>query len=258
MRNGEWSKLVSVAGRILLAFLFVFSQSAWAGEDPKAKDNPKPTEKAVGQQTGEKTSSVVTPAKTEVEDLQAESAEKSAAEERPSGNGQHEGIKVHGHWTIEVRNPDGSLATRRVFENAYTPTSFLASLLARQASVGFWSVGLNGTNTVPAPCLSSGQPGACVIFEAGASAAGLAPSSNLFTTLTVNANANSLVLAGTATVGQTGAINLVSTTATSCPNSTPPSTPCIGQAQGFTLTGIAPISVSLGQLVSVTVVISFS
>jgi len=255
MRNSEWSKLVSVTGRILLAFLFVFSQSAWAGQDPKAKDNPKPAQQEAARQTGEKPSSVTMTEKMDAEEGQAE---KSSMEERPTGNGSHEGIKVHGHWTIEVRNPDGSLVTRRVFENAYTPTNFLASLLARQASVGFWSVGLNGTNTVPAPCLSAGQPGACSIYEAGASAAGLAPSSNIFTTLTVNANANTVVLAGTATVGQTGAINLVYTTPTTCPNSTPPSTPCLGQAQGFTLTGIAPISVSLGQLVSVTVVISFS
>jgi hypothetical protein len=254
MKNSEWSKLVSVAGRILLAFLFVFSQSARAGEDPKAKDNPKPLQQAAVQQSGEKQSSPAMTEKMKTEERQAE----TLVEKRPTGNDSHEGIKVHGHWTIEVHNPDGTLVTRRVFENAYTPSSFLASLLARQASVGFWSVGLNGTNSVPAPCLSAGQPSACSIFEAGASAAGLNPSSNIFTTLTVNANANTLVLAGTATVGQTGAINLVYTTPTTCPNSTAPSAPCLGQAQGFTLTGIAPINVSLGQLVSVTVIISFS
>jgi hypothetical protein len=35
--------------------------------------------------------------------------------------GSHEGIKVHGHWTIEVKNPDGSLVSRREFENAIDP-----------------------------------------------------------------------------------------------------------------------------------------
>jgi hypothetical protein len=29
-----------------------------------------------------------------------------------------EGIKVHGRWTVEVRNPDGSLASRSEFDNA--------------------------------------------------------------------------------------------------------------------------------------------
>jgi hypothetical protein len=32
--------------------------------------------------------------------------------------GQHEDIKVHGHWTTEVRNPDGKIATHREFENS--------------------------------------------------------------------------------------------------------------------------------------------
>ena len=35
----------------------------------------------------------------------------------PSG-GPAEGIKVHGHWTIEVRDPDGTLVTHREFEKA--------------------------------------------------------------------------------------------------------------------------------------------
>src|SRR2546423_15522419 len=40
--------------------------------------------------------------------------------EASPGRGQQEGIKVHGHWTIEVRNPDGTLVTHREFENALT------------------------------------------------------------------------------------------------------------------------------------------
>jgi hypothetical protein len=32
--------------------------------------------------------------------------------------GAREGIKVHGHWTIEIRNPDGTLASRSEFENS--------------------------------------------------------------------------------------------------------------------------------------------
>jgi hypothetical protein len=49
MRKGELSKLVSVASRILLAFLFVFSQSAWAGQDPIAKDLAKDLQSAALQ-----------------------------------------------------------------------------------------------------------------------------------------------------------------------------------------------------------------
>ena len=47
-----------------------------------------------------------------------EPAEEADAPEE--GDGSNEGIQVHGHWTIEVTNPDGSLATRTEFENALT------------------------------------------------------------------------------------------------------------------------------------------
>jgi len=270
MRNSEWSKLLSVAGRILLAFLFVFSQSARAGQDPKARDNLKLAQQTAVQQTAEKPSYAAMTTRTEAEEEQAETAAKLPREENFSGGRKHEGIKIHGHWTIEVHNPDGTLATRRVFENAYQPNIFLAGILARQASVGFWSVVLASSNGATSPCLSGGSPVACQIFEAGAFAAGLAPSSGFFNTLTVNTNANvaansfTLVFAGTATVGQTGVIDTVITDATTCVNSTPPSTPCFGPSIQFTAASLAagssnpPINVSLGQLVSVTVVISFS
>src|SRR4051812_28098741 len=31
-----------------------------------------------------------------------------------------EGVTLRGHWVIEVRNPDGTLVTRREFDNALT------------------------------------------------------------------------------------------------------------------------------------------
>lgn len=41
-----------------------------------------------------------------------------AAAARTSGRGMHEGIKVHGHWSIEVRNPKGKLLSHTEFENS--------------------------------------------------------------------------------------------------------------------------------------------
>jgi hypothetical protein len=35
-----------------------------------------------------------------------------------SSGGMRDGFKVHGHWTIDVRNPNGSLASHREFENS--------------------------------------------------------------------------------------------------------------------------------------------
>ena len=70
-------------------------------------------------------------------------AQKAAEEEeetaKPAKPGS-EGIKIHGHWVIDVRNPDGTLAAHRDFHNSlvtltgasYGPTGdqILAALLS--------------------------------------------------------------------------------------------------------------------------------
>jgi hypothetical protein len=68
------------------------------------------------------------------------------------------GIKVHGHWVLEVKNPDGSVAERKEFENSLVtvgePTGNssgsygLSQILAGQAYVYQWSVGLTNSITV--------------------------------------------------------------------------------------------------------------
>lgn len=52
-------------------------------------------------------------------------------------------IKVHGDWTIEIRNPDDSLADRRVFTNDLTADGAhaLAGILAGNYTVNHWSIG---------------------------------------------------------------------------------------------------------------------
>ena len=65
----------------------------------------------------------------------------ATVERRPGGN--HEGITVHGHWTIEVRNPDGKLVSHTEFENALAPSggaALLAGLLAGTVTPGSWEV----------------------------------------------------------------------------------------------------------------------
>ena len=48
-----------------------------------------------------------------------------------------EGIKVHGDWTVEVTNPDGSLATRKQFSNYITEEGFgvLAALMTHDQPI---------------------------------------------------------------------------------------------------------------------------
>jgi hypothetical protein len=258
MRNSELKKLVSVAGRILLAFVFVFSQSAWAGQDQKTKDKAS-ARKASAQQAQEKQAPVAS-ANAQSEEAQNTAAarnaaeESSVAEEKPSGDGSREGIKVHGHWTIEVRNPDGSLVSHREFENSLATgangsgSSVLSSILGRANSVGLWDIHLGGSI-----CGTSSAPGPCELAEPGG---GTSPA--IFNTLSVGVNAGKVVLAGTATAQIAGAIVEVDTIASVCPPSNPPSSPCLNHAN-FTVAFLGtPISVSAGQIVQVQVAISFS
>jgi hypothetical protein len=46
-----------------------------------------------------------------------------------SGSGQ-EGFTVHGNWTVEVTNPDGSLVARKQFSNKFTGQHIVAALLS--------------------------------------------------------------------------------------------------------------------------------
>jgi len=80
------------------------------------------------------------------------------SERKPGGN--HEGIQVHGHWVIEVRNPDGTVTARREFENAIQPSgmAYIASLLAGNNSPGGLSVLLNGA-TASLGVGAANQPG---------------------------------------------------------------------------------------------------
>ncbi len=91
----------------------------------------------------------------------------TAALASPAG-GPTEGIKVHGSWTLEVRNPDGTLVSRQEFENALSTgaeggTAALQKFLARTNTVGSWIIELN--NSGGGPCLASGNPAVCSIVE---------------------------------------------------------------------------------------------
>jgi hypothetical protein len=70
-----------------------------------------------------------------------------------SGKGLNDGIHVHGYWTIDVTNPDGTVTAHREFENSIqTPgATFLASLLAGNNASGGLSILLNGSPTGTPP-----------------------------------------------------------------------------------------------------------
>lgn len=97
----------------------------------------------------------------------------------PSSKGSHEGITVHGHWMIEVRNPDGSVDKHLEFENSICPTqtdstsgvtfpggALALSLFATgQATPGAWMIVLGNKSAVNK---TAGVPPGCVAMGASA------------------------------------------------------------------------------------------
>jgi hypothetical protein len=226
MSNNGWNKLVGVAGRLLMANLLVFSQSLWAMQDQQAKGKKASAEKAAAPQ----------------------STDSTAAKEKPY-RGSHEGITVHGHWTIEVRNPDGSLVRHVEFENSLDPgfttanptagqpplvipggAAYLSALLTGQwgapVSPAGWQIALVGPGGLPnlttsdpnAACdiaLGTGaQIAACVIGPPGT--CGASPTPGLSCNLAVTAMGTTphftgIQLSGSVGATQTGKIVTVAT-----------------------------------------------
>ena len=179
-----------------------------------------------------------------------------SGEAAPPGPGV-EGIKVSGHWTIEVREPDGRLVSRTEFENALTTSGVgsLAAFLARDKTPGLWRIHLNGSTSEP--CLNAGTPAACIIAESGDPTS----VSNIFKNLAVNlTSANTVMqLSGTATAQQTVAVTKVTTYVYKCANTVAPASPCSSVQTAFTEKTLAtPVSITQNQQLAVTVDFSFN
>ena len=177
-----------------------------------------------------------------------------------------EGIKVHGHWTIDVRNPDGSLASHTDFENALVAGSgdkALSWLLARSNSTGHWRIAVSGD--AGPMCVEPYGPENCEIYEPNVTGS----NSNLTVSSPATGdNANKLVLNGHFTAGVNGSFTRVDTYLTLCSATYAPGAGCDepGQTRDygsitvpFTHKTLDPgVAVAPGQQVQVTVVISFS
>ena len=100
MSKNEWKKWAGVVGRLLLAYVLVFSQSAFAGQNQQAKDKPAGSQNKVAAQSpaAQQKASAATQGRTIGE---AEESESAVAEKKGPDDAAHRGIKVHGHWTIE-------------------------------------------------------------------------------------------------------------------------------------------------------------
>ena len=188
----------------------------------------------------------------------------------PEAGGTREGIKVHGAWTIDVRNPDGTLASHTEFRNSLTSSGpfTLINILTRVNSVGLWTVEL-ATAGVTGLCSPGGTIflGSCFIHEPASTRTTFTffgvtgPIPGLFKTLTVSSVPGAyILLEGTATASLTDKIVEVKTTLDLCPPGTLPTGSCGGGASTFTSAFIPSggVSVQAGQIVQVKVMISFS
>ena len=183
-----------------------------------------------------------------------------------------EGVRVRGHWVIEVRNPDGTLVKRREFDNSLAPGG--ARLMA-QYFAGFppalWTIelGVYGGNT--SPCHGGTYNGTtlnhCFIVDPAATQ--LPTGTSVFPTLhsAISQTFNDrLVLTGNATARVAGDIVYVATRQASCLATTAPvDCKVAGTVQQFTVHDLVnaqgqsdPLAIAAGQIVQVTVTLSFS
>ena len=99
-----------------------------------------------GQQgTGRQTEGAALAAPVNAVPTQSSAAQERQENEAPASASQGSGgIKIHGHWKFVVHNPDGTLASTRVFENSLlTPNSgdyVLGTALIGQTVVVDWAV----------------------------------------------------------------------------------------------------------------------
>jgi len=175
----------------------------------------------------------------------SESAEAESVPKEEHAGGPHEGIKVHGHWVIDVRNPDGKLVKHHEFENSYYGSVFLPTLLARQRSVGFWEISLD-----------NGAAGDSFLLTEPEDTR--TPDTYNFRTLNPPSGNLVLTISGTFTAPISDTITQVTTLVSSCSPNTAPATPCVvGSGFSYFTTASQSVSFASGQIVQVTVNISF-
>lgn len=180
--------------------------------------------------------------------------EKTAVTAESPGGGVSQGIKVHGHWTIEVRDVDGRVVSHTEISNHLTPegAQLLSALLARQASVLLWGVTVDGSQrTVGHPCVDkSAMPArerSCLVSEPSFDSTYGGHNSE---TLQVSVQTGGVLrLHGTGRAQRASIISSVATVVSSSAGGAPVT---------FTSASVNDIPVRQGQTIQVTVLISFS
>jgi hypothetical protein len=210
-------------------------------------------EKTKAQEAAKKTDAAPQLSATQAQTVKT--VELSAPATDKSSGGQHEGIKVHGYWTITIRKEDGSVASHHEFENALVNPLQLLRLLARETSMGRWEVEVGGT---PQPCgLTTTTAGACSLDET--------TGTPTFGTLQVSRptsgpDAGALVLTGSTQARRASQIQQVRTRLMPCLVPGPPSMSCsFNSFDVLTEKDVTALNIAVqaNQTIDVTVAINF-
>ena len=176
---------------------------------------------------------------------------------------QGEGIKVNGDWTIEVRQPDGTLVERREFRNGLVGANVLSRLLGGNWVVGSWSVLIQRADaTAGWPCGTGAIGSFCNIVDKDFYPLNGVADFNVGT-LSITQGVESIELNGSFTAARDTVLGSVQTSVLVC-NTTPCTYPnLVGTAaltyKAFDGTAGAPLPIHVdpGQFVQVKVTLSF-
>lgn len=203
---------------------------------------------------------------------------------RKGAGGLNQSLKMHGHWVIDIKNPDGTLAHHHEFENSiqYDGQNYLIGLMSGYGAAGPWEIYFTSTGAVAStsPCNTGAYPYCAIVFSTTAQpgsfvCGGLYTCATGLTITPTFGVGPTLKLSGSIAATQAGSIGFVGTGMSACGGAAGPSgyptaistitpTACYtstttsfgGTATSTTLA--SPIPVASGQIIQVTVTLSLS
>lgn len=166
-------------------------------------------------------------------------------------------IGIEGAWTLEVRDPGGSLVERREFHNAYVDDfNLLPMVLGGERTPGIWRVSLWGANPAADNNIcqnESAQWVFCDLTEGNTSNPDEFP-------LVLTVDTAKITLQGAATAARDGSLGTVATLLHTCnPSTDPDSCTTALSASLVTQTALSsPVAVLANQSVETTVELTFA
>ena len=139
---------------VLVAAVLLGAGTALAQSNPAAPPDAKAAPATVAAGLSRPASAAAPAAGGSAQAQAAPAAASVTPAAKRRGGGEQEGIKVHGHWTLVVKNPDGTVADKRDFENSLDigGMAVLEEMLGGTVSPGAWAVSLGNRSGGTGPC----------------------------------------------------------------------------------------------------------